>query len=214
MEKWVFFDVMGVVFVVGDDTNDLLVPFIKEINQNISVEEINKAYIEASLGSISSHDFWLSMGINNHDYEVTEKEYLNKKLKLDEYIPIVFKELFRYYNIGLISNDVSEWSCYLREKYNLNRYLKFSVISGDIKCRKPQKQIYEYALKQAKCSPDECVFIDDRLKNLYPAMELGMNVIKFNRDEENDYSLDLPQTKDMSEIPFIIDTIFKKQGGK
>lgn len=210
MKKWVFFDVMGVIFIVGDDTNDLLVPFVQEINQNISVEKINKAYIEASLGNISSRDFWLSMEINNN-YEATEKKYLDNKLKLDRCILSVFKELFSRYNIGLISNDVSEWSSYLREKYDLNKYLNFSVISGDVKCRKPQKQIYEYALKQAKCSPKECVFIDDRLKNLYPALELGMNVIKFNRDEEDDYSLDLPQTKDMLEIPFIIDTIFKNK---
>lgn len=136
---------------------------------------------------------------------------MNNKLKLDRCILSIFKELFSRYNIGLISNDVSEWSSYLREKYNLNKYLNFSVISGDVKCRKPKKQIYEYALKQAKCSPEECVFIDDRLKNLYPALELGMNVIKFNRDEEDDYSLDLPQTKHMLEIPFIIDTIFKNK---
>lgn len=29
MIKNIFFDVMGVVFVVGDDTNELLVPFIQ-----------------------------------------------------------------------------------------------------------------------------------------------------------------------------------------
>ena len=32
MIEWVVFDVMGVVFTVGDDTNDLLVPFIWERN--------------------------------------------------------------------------------------------------------------------------------------------------------------------------------------
>lgn len=72
MKKWVFFDVMGVIFIVEDDTKDLLVPFVQEINQSISVEKINKAYIEASLGNISSRDFWLSMEINKN-YEATEK---------------------------------------------------------------------------------------------------------------------------------------------
>lgn len=208
MKKWVFFDVMGVVFMVGDDTNDLLVPFIKEINPNISVEKINKAYIEASLGNISSRDFWLSMGIDHHDKAI-ETKYLTHKLKLDEQIQGVFQKLFHRYHIGLLSNDVSEWSHTLRAKYDLNRYLKCSVISGEVRCRKPQRQIYEYALNQAGCLPEECVFIDDRLKNLSPALELGMNVIKFNREEENDLSLDLPQTKDVSEIPFIVDSIFQ-----
>ena len=206
MKKWVFLDVMGVIFIVGDDTNDLLVPFIREINPDVSIEKINEMYIAASLGKLSSRGFWQSIGINDHVH--MEEKYLDSKLKLDKHLPSVLKELYRHYNIGLISNDVSEWSRYLREKFDLNKYLNFSVISGDVGYRKPQRQIYEYALKQADCPPEECVFIDDRIKNLYPAVELGMHAIKFNRDENNIAPLDFPQTANIAEIPFIIDSIF------
>ena len=44
MKKWVVFDAMGVIFEVGDDTNDLLVPFVQE-HHRISKERINELYI-------------------------------------------------------------------------------------------------------------------------------------------------------------------------
>ena len=211
MNKWIFFDVMGVVFVVGDDTNDLLVPFIKEKNPQISIEKINEAYLKASFGKISSMKFWSLMELGECDYSKIEREYLDSRLKLDTHIPKVFNELSKRYNIGLLSNDLSEWSSYLRRKYDLDKYSKCSIISGDVKCRKPQKQIYEIALKQANCSARDCVFIDDRVKNLYPAVELGMNVVKFNREDGSDSSLNFSQTNSISEIPHIVYSIFNNE---
>lgn len=49
---------MGVVFTVGDDTNDLLVPFIQERNKRISKENINEIYLRVRLGQITSCQFW------------------------------------------------------------------------------------------------------------------------------------------------------------
>ncbi len=60
-----FFDVMGVIFEVGDDTNDLLVPYIQKIDSEISKEKINEVYIKASLGKISSRQFWCELGFVN-----------------------------------------------------------------------------------------------------------------------------------------------------
>lgn len=35
VKKWIVFDAMGVIFKVGDDTNELLVPYIKKLNKGI-----------------------------------------------------------------------------------------------------------------------------------------------------------------------------------
>ena len=45
---------MGVIFEVGDDTNDLLVPYIQKRNNMIPREKINEMYTKASLGEILS----------------------------------------------------------------------------------------------------------------------------------------------------------------
>lgn len=186
MKKWIIFDAMGVIFKVGDDTNDLLVPFVQERNKIITQEEINKVYMDASLGKITSGEFWKKMNIPESEKEKDPCiEYLDSCLTLDENFIEVAKELKDNYNLAILSNDVGEWSAYLRKKYKIDEIVEFSVISGDVKCRKPNVEIYQIAIKQTGVEARDCVFIDDRDKNLVPAIEQGMHSIKFLRDEES-----------------------------
>lgn len=184
MKKWIIFDVMGVIFTVGDDTNDLLVPFVQEHNKSITREEINNLYMDASLGKITSDEFWQKVGIcKSGDKQEICKEYLDTCLTIDENFIRIARQLKKNYNLAVLSNDVSEWSTFLREKFGIDDVIEFSVISGDAKCRKPSEEIYQIALRQAKVDAADCVFIDDRDKNLIPAMNQGMKVIRFLRDD-------------------------------
>lgn len=178
-----FFDVMGVVFVVGDDTNELLVPFVQKFNRKISREEINKIYTDASLGKLTAKDFWLNMGVEQNQVKAVEKKYLDENLIMDSEVVDAIKVLkSRQYKIGFLSNDVSEWSEYLRNKFNLNSLLDFCVISGNVKLRKPDELIYEYVIKKCEIDPHESVFVDDRYKNLVPAEKLGFKTVLFDRN--------------------------------
>lgn len=182
MQNWIFFDVMGVIFVDGDDTNDLLVPFVKKYNEKISNEKIVNEYMKASLGVIPSRQFWERVGLGTF-YPSIETEYLESQLTLDEHCIDTLKKLKKKYNLGIISNDVSEWSAFLRKKYDLNTYFDLSIISGDVQLRKPNKNIYEL-IKNYGIRYQDCVFIDDRPKNLIPACELGFATILFNRNHD------------------------------
>ena len=82
-----------------------------------------------------------------------------------------------------MSNDVSEWSLYLRNKFGLDKFFDEIVISGDVGMKKPFSDIYEYILKQLNQSAHECFFIDDRPGNLIPAAELGIKPILFNKPD-------------------------------
>jgi putative hydrolase of the HAD superfamily len=180
MKKWLLFDAMGVVFTVGDDTNDLLVPFVQRLNGGISQQDINEQYMKASLGEISSQQFWANVGLSKY-YPDIEKEYLDTQLTLDEDCILAFDKLSEKYNLGIISNDLSEWSEFLRSKFGLNKYMKLSIISGDVGIRKPDKRIFQL-LSKYNIAYNDCVFVDDREKNLKPASDLGINTILFNRD--------------------------------
>lgn len=48
--------------------------------------------------------------------------------------------------------------------------------------RKPDKEIFTYTLKRLGCNPEQCIFIDNSIKNLLVAEELGIQTILFNRD--------------------------------
>ena len=189
MLKWIIFDAMGVVFTVGDDTNDLLIPFIQENNPHISRETINAIYLRASLGQISSRQFWNEVGL--YEYPQIETTYLDSRLTLDPSFKSTAKSLTKQFCLGLLSNDVSEWSVYLRKRHNLDSFVTV-VISGDVGCRKPDPQIFKCFLNSAAAKARECVFVDDRCKNLIVAKRLGMQTIHFVRDkiEESDFAPD------------------------
>jgi len=116
MKRVIIFDVMGVIFTVGDDTNELLVPFVKKMNNNIPEGEILNHYLSASLGEINAREFWLKVGCDKGDIDNIQKMYLDNYFTLDTEFLDCLNTLKKNYSIALLSNDVAEWSTYLRNK--------------------------------------------------------------------------------------------------
>ena len=207
MREWLVFDVMGVIFTVGDDTNELLVPYVKKFAPSLTCEEINQAYLEASLGNLSSRGFWETLGLGEN-YPQIEQNYLESQLTLDADFPAVAQKLQKEYHLALLSNDVSEWSAYLRKKYDLNQYFEEIVISSDVGLRKPDKAIYELLLRRLQCRPEHSVFIDDRQKNLIPAMRAGMKTIQFKRGCDGSEMCGSFEVKSFKQLPGLVAHLF------
>jgi putative hydrolase of the HAD superfamily len=206
--KWAIFDVMGVIFEVGDDTNDLLVPYIQKRNDMVSAEKINEMYLKASLGEISSFDFWNDLGFDS-EYPEIEREYLDTCLKIDPEFMGIAKKLARIYSLAILSNDVKEWSNYLRVKFDLNGLFKIIIISGEVGYRKPDKRIYDILSDRIQSPLSCCVFVDDSSKNLRPASEIGIKTIRFVRGESNDdFSADF-EIIGFRELPQAIERVLK-----
>ena len=51
------------------------------------------------------------------------------------------------------------------------------IISGREKLIKPDRKIYELAIKRFNLNPNNTVFIDDKLDNIKTAVSLGFNTI-------------------------------------
>jgi epoxide hydrolase-like predicted phosphatase len=58
------------------------------------------------------------------------------------------------------------------------------VISGEVGMRKPEEQIYRYALDQLGCEPEEAVFVDDLPTNVAAAVAVGMVGVRHRSYEE------------------------------
>ncbi|MBD3342807.1 MAG: HAD-IA family hydrolase [Candidatus Lokiarchaeota archaeon] len=82
------------------------------------------------------------------------------------------------FTVSLLSNtfDIHARSNELNGFYNIFDHV---FLSNEIGYRKPQKEKYIHVLKKLEAKPKNCVFIDDKLRNLIPARELGIIVIKF-----------------------------------
>lgn len=201
---------MGVVYIIGDDTNDLLVPYVQERNPECSREKINEVYMDASLGKITSEQFWEKMNISSMTPSELCEDYLESCLAIDPDFIQVARKLKEKYYIGMLSNDVSEWSRFLRNKFGLEEIFDAFIISGDVKTRKPGTEIYQLALDQIGAKAEECVFVDDRKKNLLPAKELGMQIIRFAREKDDLPCLeDVCEVKDFDEFEKLVNKIIK-----
>ncbi len=204
--NWVIFDMMGVIFEVADDVNDLLVPFIQRKDTSVSSEKINELYRKASLGEINSCDLWSQLGFKS-DYPEIEKDYLDSCLKLDPQFLDIAGSLKESYCLAVLSNDVREWSSYLRNKFDLNELFKVVIISGEVGYRKPNRKIYTILLDRINESPSSCLLIDDRSENLYAASQLDMKTIKFVRQDATDDSSGDFEITSFSQLPEIVDRV-------
>ncbi len=206
--NWVILDMMGVIFEVADDVNDLLVPYIQRRDCSISTGKTGELYRKASLGEISSYDFWSQLGFES-DYPDVEKDYLDSCLKLDPQFLDIARFMKEGYSLAVLSNDVKEWSSYLRNKFDLNELFKVIIISAEVGHRKPDREIYTILLNRIHASPSSCVLIDDRSKNLSAASQLGMKTIKFLRECVADDSPDGFEITSFSQLPEIVGRVFE-----
>ena len=167
---------MGVIYEVGDDVADLLIPFIRENDGIPDSEKIEAVYKEASLGRMSAKDFWRWVEV----LPELEDNYLSRFRLSDGVYELLAMATERFEHVVCLSNDLSEWSRKLRKRFGLEPYFAGWYISGDLGVRKPDPQIYRRMLTDLHVDPDQVLFVDDRVKNLDAAAELGIQTIYYD----------------------------------
>ncbi len=176
--KTIIFDMFGVIAI---DPAANLMPFVKASLPHYSDDEIEEMWLEAARGEISSVEFFSHLGFSG-DIERLEREYLDTVEVDESFFEAAEKLKKEGFTLALLSNDISEWSAYIRRKFALDKYFDEIVISGDCGLIKPDARIFGCLLERLSESAENCVFIDDRVKNLDAAKSLGMDVILFSRN--------------------------------
>ncbi len=49
---------------------------------------------------------------------------------------------------------------------------------------KPENRIFVYAIEHIQCDPQECILVDNSVRNLNAAQQVGINIVLFNRDND------------------------------
>jgi len=99
----------------------------------------------------------------------------------------LFKQVLKYkkqgYKIAILSD---QW--YLSKEVLFNSKLKknfnLTIISCDIRLRKPNPKIYRLILKKLELPAKSCLFIDDQEWNIKAAKKLGMKIILFKNNKQ------------------------------
>lgn len=90
----------------------------------------------------------------------------------------VLKQLAKRYKLGIIANQNPGSEARL-EQYGLRCFFDVIAASAEICFKKPQPQIFEYALSKAGCTAEQAVMIGDRLDNdIFPAKQMGFTTVR------------------------------------
>jgi HAD superfamily hydrolase (TIGR01509 family) len=174
--RLVALDAMGVIYAEANDGPNLLYPFIVEKGGCRDVQQVIKLWTDASLGRISSAEFWEAAGLD----PALEDEYLEKYRLFDGLLSFLDATLSRGFELWCLSNNLSEWSKKLDRKFGLDGYIKGSVISADVGFLKPDPAIYRRLMTESGFAAHEILFVDDRLRNVRAADSLGIHAVLFN----------------------------------
>lgn len=174
MPEILVLDAMGVLYQAGDDVAELLVPFVRRHGAaSLSAEDVDRAYVAASLGQVEPAEFWGRMGVD----AAREDDYLAGHRLIDGTLDALPRLKARYGRLVCLSNDVSRWSLKLRRQFGLEAWIDTWFISGDLGLRKPSPEIYRHAIDVLTVRPQDIVFVDDRPRNLDAARDVGLQTV-------------------------------------
>lgn len=170
-------DAMGVLYRSADDLKELLVPFVKARSARLD-EEIHDVYRRCSRGEFASARLWELLGVSG-DGASLDSEYLAAHRLNDGAVAFVERCRARTVRVACVSNDVSEWSVWLRHRFALDAAIAPWIVSGDQKSRKPERLIYERLLAAIGASAQSVLMVDDREPNLDAARSIGFDTVLF-----------------------------------
>lgn len=165
----------------GEEFSD---KYLKEDNwlNNWSDEESYwDKYYEVILNEIT-HDFTYSL-----KKQLFHHTHYAINCKLFDEVRNLLENLHGTYKLGVISNAFPsmEW---VFDLLDIRKYFDSIIISAFVGEYKPNKNIYEIALNSLNAKAEECIFIDDKVKNVEAAKELGFRGIHLDR-KINDLSI-------------------------
>jgi 2-haloacid dehalogenase len=98
----------------------------------------------------------------------------------------IFKQLkdSGRYKIYALTNWSAELFPIALKRYSFLHWFDGRVVSGEEKMRKPFPQFYHLILDRYNLVPEHTLFIDDNLRNIEAARELGIQCIHFQSPEQ------------------------------
>ena len=140
----------------------------KELNSEWSLEEIMRRTMKK-----------LNLPVNEevlkqitHIYKIENHDTIPKK---DVFT--VIPKLWQNYKLGIISNTTHDSLRYELKENDLLHYFDNITLSYEVGKRKPDKIIYETALKKSNLKPKESLFVSHDMDEIGGARKVGMKTI-------------------------------------
>ncbi|MGD8997238.1 MAG: HAD family phosphatase [Anaerolineae bacterium] len=85
------------------------------------------------------------------------------------------------YKVAVLSNAFPTQSETIREQHGIDVHAEFDVYvnSADVGLSKPDPGIYRLTLERLRVAPEQAIFLDDSLRNVDSARQLGIHTVQF-----------------------------------
>jgi len=167
---------IGVVWDPGNDPEGLLVPFVRDQGGVVDPSEVADRYRAASLGHLSSGEFWAAVGVPG-DADTLDSAYLSRVRMRADVLPFLERMEQRGLPVACLSNAVLPWSMQLRRRFGLDDRVDPWVVSGGIGARKPSPAMFEALRRMAGVDYADMLLIDSEPVTLDAARNLGMSTV-------------------------------------
>ena len=164
--------------------------------------EIDKEYLRKH----RFYDSFLFFDIDDFDLAQTfENQFLDQILQYNDLVEGTV-ELLEYlsekgYNLHILSNGFEEVTYRKCELSGIKNYFQTITSADEINIRKPQPEIYQYALNKANATIKESIMIgDDWIADVEGAKSFGLEAIFFDTFNDNFETEGVVVIKQLSEI--------------
>ena len=136
------------------------------------------------LYSILLHD--LGLEIKQERLEHIEALY-NRFYRIELFPGVreMLEELSKKYHLAIVANAITTVSKLALEKLDLAKYFDYIILSRDLGVRKPDPEIFIYALRSMWIKASETIHVGDSLRDdVQGAKDAGMKTVWIKGDEE------------------------------
>ena len=159
---------------IGLNTQELLSK-VKQFDEEIDAGKKSEIDVWKSICKESKVEFspnWLKEAFLNTPIDERMLEYA--------------RQLKNKYNVGIITDNSTERMNIIIEQNKQFNIFDTIIISEDVKCTKKGTKIFEITTQKANANAKECIFIDNKQKNVDCAKNAGFIGVFFD-DEKRDY---------------------------
>lgn len=188
MIKTVFFDIGGVLLNIYPERT---LKYLSSIT-NISDEKLLdyfpfEEHHRYEKGEISDEEFFYSVKHNvPNSNTLTNSQFWEAWSMMvgDETgVVDIMNSLVKNYSVWLLSNT-NRYHIVKEQRFKLFENIDGAIYSFEVGFRKPEREIFAIALKEAETLPEQTVFIDDLIENVEIARSLNINAIHFVSEDD------------------------------
>lgn len=168
---------LGIKNIKDDDIENAVSPKKMDLIRKYQKGMPRKEFFE-EMGKQSNFPFAKNLGM------LAEEATYVLFSDMDPEMERLIKGLKGNYPLAVLSNITEPHKEHVLKNYPLKELFDYLFFSCDVGMRKPEKEIFYFALDKMSLRPNEALFIDDYKGNVNAAKDIGINALLFNKTPE------------------------------